>query len=41
MGIRVNISKFMLATIGKILPLRRHPGGYCKPFPSFLCQEYC
>ena len=25
--IKVNISKFMLATIGRMLPLRRHPGG--------------
>lgn len=24
---RIKIGKFFLATIGKILPLRRHPGG--------------
>lgn len=27
MSIKVNISKLMLATIGKILPLHRYPGG--------------
>lgn len=27
MNIKVNISKLMLSTIGKMLPLRRHPGG--------------
>ena len=27
MSIKVNINKLMLATIGKILPLHRHPGG--------------
>lgn len=34
MSIKVNINKLMLATIGKILPLHRHPGGGVLPIVS-------
>lgn len=35
MSIRVNISKLMLSTIGKMLPLRRHPGGVLQTVSEF------